>query len=821
MSRLDQALLKQRQIDRELTAVQRARETAAVRINKSLEKGSTDSLPYKATVMKKMMRITDEVIEEIMGKKSTSKIIACKTIITELRKELDVSIIVCDHLLASLARESMPLESVGKELGKKLMMAYQMAILIRDNKYYYEEMTRFLDSNRVGSFEGIYQRFIAGANIDADRMKIDTSIVKVLGMAIIQLICEHPETYLFKAYEYVTRTRRTALICLDCELYELMDDIVENSISNAFSRIPMVCPPRDWKKQGKSYIGGFMTPFIADNTPIQSGDPNREVPDIPEIYLNTLNKLQKTEWKVNSFMYGVITKIFQENMEIGKIPRSSQILLEDIPESLRGCEKDDPLFKELMEKRRKTHIDNVKIFSRGVGLLTALGQCKELLNDKFHFVYCLDYRGRMYCMSNGLTTQGADYIKSLISFANPKEVGERGLYWLKVRAANLLGYDKVLLDDRVKYIDKLIEEGYMERVASDPIGNSDLWSKPDYFEGAVRKVEKPLQFLATIHELATAYRLKDPTKHLSCLPVGLDGACNGSQHLSVLSFNESLAKAVNVLPSESANDLYQEVADDIFRHMTSQETYNKLIEKHDPELVKTTINWLMGTFDIPPRDMTKRSVMTLVYGSTFNGRMTFVRAFLEEFVKKGDPVVTQHKNKMTVIITTMMDISLMEVSGEAMKALEFIQKVAVENAKKEGTWVYHTALGLKVDNFIPIESLRKVTLLNYKIRVKERSDRPNIGKIKACSAPNYIHSMDACHLIKTIQESGLSDFMAIHDDIGTHACDTDLLYKTVREQFIDLYIDKDYFSTFDTKNTFKRGEPFDLLQVLDSQFFFS
>lgn len=38
-----------------------------------------------------------------------------------------------------------------------------------------------------------------------------------------------------------------------------------------------------------------------------------------------------------------------------------------------------------------------------------------------------------------------------------------------------------------------------------------------------------------------------------------------------------------------------------------------------------------------------------------------------------------------------------------------------------------------------------------------------------------------------LKELGVSSFMVIHDDYGTHAADAELMYRAIRESFRDLY----------------------------------
>ena len=67
---------------------------------------------------------------------------------------------------------------------------------------------------------------------------------------------------------------------------------------------------------------------------------------------------------------------------------------------------------------------------------------------------------------------------------------------------------------------------------------------------------------------------------------------------------------------------------------------------------------------------------------------------------------------------------------------------------------------------------------------------PHYGKHITAFPPNYIHSMDASHLLLSalkFKERGLETFGSVHDSYWGHACDMDALNISLRESFIELY----------------------------------
>ncbi|WP_455915107.1 DNA-directed RNA polymerase [Pantoea agglomerans] len=66
-------------------------------------------------------------------------------------------------------------------------------------------------------------------------------------------------------------------------------------------------------------------------------------------------------------------------------------------------------------------------------------------------------------------------------------------------------------------------------------------------------------------------------------------------------------------------------------------------------------------------------------------------------------------------------------------------------------------------------------ILGKEVRAKVSEDDKDINAAKQSSgvAPNYVHSMDACHLRMTVnlanEKYGIKAFSLVHDSFGTHA----------------------------------------------------
>ena len=66
---------------------------------------------------------------------------------------------------------------------------------------------------------------------------------------------------------------------------------------------------------------------------------------------------------------------------------------------------------------------------------------------------------------------------------------------------------------------------------------------------------------------------------------------------------------------------------------------------------------------------------------------------------------------------------------------------------------------------------------------------PAVSKQASAFPPNYIHSLDASHMMMTAaacQRAGIA-FAGVHDSFWTHAADVPVMRDTLRATFVELY----------------------------------
>ena len=203
---------------------------------------------------------------------------------------------------------------------------------------------------------------------------------------------------------------------------------------------------------------------------------------------------------------------------------------------------------------RKTFKENRERHSLNCDTQLKLQVAKDFMHAAFYFPHNLDFRGRAYPIPPHLHHLGNDMCRGLLRFCDGKELGENGLYWLRLQVANLWGHDKLSNDERVLFVQQDENLAQIRAAAADPFGTQDAanrwWMETD----------TPFQLLAACMDLVEALEMPDPTKHISHLTVHQDGSCNGLQHYAALARDIRGAEQVNLVPSDKPQDVYIGVA---------------------------------------------------------------------------------------------------------------------------------------------------------------------------------------------------------------------------------------------------------------------
>jgi DNA-directed RNA polymerase len=556
---------------------------------------------------------------------------------------------------------------------------------------------------------------------------------------------------------------------------ELMDQ-VDTEKCDMF---PVNTPVDDW--DGSAYHGNTGISVIKKG--YDGALKHFESNDMTYI-LETLNKLNKTGWRVNQPVFEVYKQCMHS--------------------------KDNP-FKFTKE------IDPVKRASLIIEAEAIQRLAEKNIDKAFYHLYNLDFRGRIYPNTAFLHEQSSDNAKGVLLLDEPVVLGEEGYYWLCMHTANVWGNDKVSLDDRVQWVQDNIDD--ILDYAYRPMENTK-WMEAD----------KPFSFLAACNELRMISEWTSEIEYFpSCLPIYIDGSNNGVQHLVAMSLDDEVAPLVNLVPSKIPGDVYMFIADKVWASLSEmkdrlekevvgkfQEVFDTAIrlqkeyfsspDKSERKAVAFQhaqawrnqnrglreklfpVYWMNITSKKIQRKTVKRNVMTLGYGGTSYGMGQQVI----EDTRDISPYLRDKEHLWGALLGSLVyNTCYAELKGPA-RLLRMFQKLA-ERANEQKV---HLSWVSPITGFPVVQAYRKPTskrtelkygedVLKVQLQVWEETTI-NESKQKTGAAPNVVHSLDAVHLTMCVHDAPYAATV-VHDSFGCHAGNMGHMFYHVREKFVELY----------------------------------
>jgi DNA-directed RNA polymerase len=413
------------------------------------------------------------------------------------------------------------------------------------------------------------------------------------------------------------------------------------------------------------------------------------------------------------------------------------------------------------------------------------------------------------------------FFLSLLQIWHASPLGERGLYWLLVHLATLFGggIDKASFAARQAWSESHIAD--IRESVEKPLEGTRWWLQ----------AEKPFQFLGACVELVKALRCPDPTKFMSTLPVHTDGSCNGLQHYAALGRDAWGGSCVNLTASDRPQDVYSRVLDTVRVKLAADAAQ----PSHSRS--RTAAKLLQGGVN---RKIVKQTVMTSVYGVTIIGARDQILARLQEradFVELFRPTGTMGEDDLHAAALYLAQLtlsSLFDAFAGARRIQDWLGDCAVRMAVVQQPVSWVTPLGLPVIQPYRQASLYTVQTAMQAVTIVDHSDLLPVSSIRQKSAfpPNFIHSLDASHMLMTAaecQRQGLT-FASVHDSYWTHAGSMDTLSAALRQEFVHLYRQPileqvrdawvQRFPEIKFKEVPARGD-LDIAEVLRSPYFFN
>tara|TARA_B100000482_G_scaffold191863_1_gene178074 strand:+ start:448 stop:3942 length:3495 start_codon:yes stop_codon:yes gene_type:complete len=378
----------------------------------------------------------------------------------------------------------------------------------------------------------------------------------------------------------------------------------------------MFCHPREHdKRQDGTWTGGLLrekdSRTVTGRTEYGEFGTPRCNPSYDSV--RALDILQGTQWEVNLDLLETICD-FDKSEGKAMDPRGLRPKSEFERAIFHSSEKADT--NKLTESQKRAR--DARNEEREVTLDWARKVIDHGANVFWHS-WQFDFRGRMYPTCTNLSPQGDDFDKSMIRFKHWGPLGNRGIFWLRVHAYNLIeGADwghgeppqkNATFEERSSWVDENID--HIREIANSPSDHLGFLGMRETVTGKSDSFKRLAAILEIDRVYGKYYDLPEGERSWdlvsSGLPVNLDATCSLYQHISALLRNENLAKMVRVLPTEKFDDLYTKVSERARNNFKGDEgrKLRSILEGIPPDEIKKSFF---------SRSIAKKPTMLTAYG---------------------------------------------------------------------------------------------------------------------------------------------------------------------------------------------------------------
>jgi DNA-directed RNA polymerase len=425
-----------------------------------------------------------------------------------------------------------------------------------------------------------------------------------------------------------------------------------------------------------------------------------------------------------------------------------------------------------------------------------------LNHGTFWLDYNCDWRGRVYPLQH-LNFERGDHVRAMFRFAHGLPINGN-TYWLEINVANCHGEtDKLARVKRFEWVKDHRDD--IRRIASDPFGTFD---KGVLDNRGWRSAEKPFQFVAACREITAAW--DNPKNFVTHLPIGFDGSANGLQHLTLLIEDRETARKVNLLKDDD-DDTPKDVYPAVINRAIA------LIEDDDCDHAKLWRERLERLTPKQRRKLLKTPAMTFNYSVTEKGAARQIEDAWAEINQRPKPKARWHNGKLKrgpppkrfrYLAQKLLEACALELPRE--RSVMIYISLLAEYSLGQGKFLTWTSpSGMPCENRYQKSKYKVVQCLRGSVRVAQHkiadgvSDRARKKKVLQSAAANFTHSLDAAHLIKTVNAAaseGIIDILTVHDCFYCLAPQAERLQKIIMEQLSAMYKNNDPLADLRNQN---------------------
>ena len=564
---------------------------------------------------------------------------------------------------------------------------------------------------------------------------------------------------------------------------KLIKTISKNIVFNLPKRIPMIVPPKAFTNKNN---GGYL---LNDELTTDS------------IIKNKWNNKELSTIKDNNVIYDLVNNIHSVGYKINKDVLDFILYNSDdyFKNEIIDLKYKHPLIeKSKLIKSEKIELDSFlskkELQENILGLASVLSGLPS-----FYIPVNLDFRGRLYCVSEFLNYQSTELAKALLLFSKAEKIyktDNMSINYLKIYGATTFGLDKKSAKDRLDWVD------------------SNTKNIIDFRNGnLIKKAKNKFLFLAFCLEYnrwLLCLENHDITFFETFLPIQLDGTCNGFQHLSLLSLDSELGLELNLNEStcnDKPKDFYSFLVDSLMDYFKTEVENNKNLSIKDKEGYQRLID-----FNIK-REIIKKSVMTIPYNVSRYQLVQYIKDNFENIDDNTKEWYSSKENpelKLKYYDFTLLGDGLRKILSYKFQKLNlllvYLEKLATVCTLLEIPILWTLPSGLEVkQSYVQEDEIRIKPFYYTKNRFSLRVlDKSKYNKQKQITAfmPNLVHSLDAASLallldsyFKGIRE--IKNIYTVHDCFAVTANNIDSLVNILKLTYIKIYSEDRYLIKLD------------------------
>ena len=666
-------------------------------------------------------------------------------------------------ILDAISRER-TISSVASKIGKTLEDEARSNHIKRSHPLFFESMDAYMQREKRGEEFRVRQQKGAMRSLNKDNYDFWTSTERVhVGLACLEIFKARTGLIEFSKRYLRAKKAMTYVIPSD-DCMEWLEEFAKNTEALTPVYMPMVEPPAPWV-DGDPTSGGYTAQFRRPVAIVKTFNKNfikdLEGHSMPEVY-SSINRLQAVPWRINNRLYETMREFWDKGLEeINSLPMNR---VKELPSKPDDISSNRDALRAWCRKATQIYRFNVDMKMHRISLVKILNLSERLLDQDIYFPAHCDFRGRAYYIPTFLQPQGSGYARALLEFAEAKPLGKNGAGWLRVHIANCFGEDKVPFEARQAWVE--MNRDRILAVANDPFSNR-WWLDAD----------EPWMFLRACMEYQSYSQSSDPENFKSSLPILLDASSNGLQILSLLKRDPKGAEATNCCESARPKDIYTKVADELIE---------QLRDRPEPQARE----WLK--FGIT-RSLVKRPVMTLPYGATLYGFGQQIEEAAIAQANKNDQLwEDQSIRKRVMWMAKRVSHAIAKVVPDAASTMSWLRsmagKVAATNTPL--SWISPCGFLVHQSYFLQQSRTVKTTIageFRYVALNESIPGQVSVRRQTNAVAPNFVHSLDASIMHKTVNKCSDFPMVTIHDCFGCHASNVDELLRQTKEAFIEVF----------------------------------